>query len=172
MWAYTDLRAQAVMKKFPFQQGDLDDFCSIYALINLIAARQGGMDAVDAQRLFVRMINRVHHHGNLRLTTIDGIDPDEIEWLGKAVKVPLESFSIPSVKQVTAAAKKYAIIFCTFNFDNIDPTDPRTHYTVIKSNSVTAAFELYDSYGYKTVSIKNGEWFLDKEQITVNAVFW
>lgn len=158
-------------KEFPFQQGDLDSLCSLYAIINLICIKTKNRDLLNAFSLLKTMIeetSKVQLAGDTAASVsqllLEGVNRDDPNWFLRQLGWHSENTTNLNPETIAKDAKDGAILF----FETAN--NEFSHYTVIRTKNSLADIELFDSYGFKTLEFKNQDWLLDgKTKISIRS---
>jgi hypothetical protein len=161
---------------FPLHQGDLDSLCMVYAVLNSLHQINELLCTLDAESKFKDIIHAIAKDGKLGSALTLGIDPFEkdsdasnVNWVAEIVlrrqflgpKIDITSNNISTVIKNSRAG---AILYFTYGED-----DDRSHYTFVKKGNKSSGFDLWDSYGFKELLLKNKNACIDNE--SVNLIF-
>lgn len=149
------------MKKFPFQQGDLDYLCTIYAYINLLHYRGSISDKDEAYEILRLILLRcdADPKGHATLLMTEGLAVEELPWIANILRMKI-------TKQKGAILKATSdgiLVHGRFQ-------DGTEHSTLIVSENGVPV--LFDSYGYTSVSIDpDGQVKLDERPFEVESIW-
>jgi len=149
---------------FPFQQGDLDWLCSIYATINLSCLRGDIVGVEAAGETFNELSTYVSKSGDLYQTITAGVRRGDVTSFLRERGYKAKKFSKPSQELIREHSRNGAIIYLR-NAEGFD------HYTVIRTAAGSTGIELYDSYRFSEISCRDGVWFLDGEEFEVPNLY-
>ena len=146
--------------EFPFQQGDLDWLCSLYATINLMHLQKDIDGIEDAGIKFNELLQYVAKNGDLFRTITEGVyRADVIEFLSH-FDYKAKRFVKPTPEEIVEHSTDGAIIY-------LKRPDGFDHYTAIRAVGGLGKIELFDSYGFKKIQCRDGAWFLDDGEIAI-----
>lgn len=143
----------------PLQQGDLDFFCDLYAIINFLELT--GDEAFEFFRFMILRID-AEPGGSVALTAIEGLEEGEIVWLAEKCDLLLEE-----VDKVT----ERAIVFLEAEDKKLLP---EYHYSVAEPQK-DGSLKLHDSYGFTRMTPDGADWMLhwkgDKAKVKLKTVY-
>ena len=152
-----------IERNFPLQQGDLDYFCSIYAVINLLHSKGAVADLAAAGESFTLLINEIDRvkGGSVAATATEGTDGEDVIWFFKKLKFKAVEIKNPSAPEIVKSAQKGAIIFLRTTDTEFD------HYTVVAADSEEGRLGLLDSYGFDAILRDGDGWTLNGKSIEI-----
>lgn len=153
--------------EFPMQQGDLDYFCSLYAVINLRHDKGYIKDPEAAGADFTTLVQAIDDapDGSVAGTATKGVCRTDVVWMLDQFKIRASKENKPTPARLVEAAEKGAIIFFKRPSDNFD------HYTVLKHGASESRLELLDSYGFLTIEGDGENWTIDGDPIDILNVY-
>ncbi|QUS37114.1 hypothetical protein [Falsirhodobacter algicola] len=152
---------------FPMQQGDLDHFCSLYAVINLRHSEGKIKDPKGASADFNKLVQAIDDapDGSVAATATKGVYRTDVLWLLGCFDMRASQENAPTPARLVKAAEKGAIIFFK------RPSDKFDHYTVLKHGASENRLELLDSYGFAEIEGNGESWTIDGEPIDILNVY-
>jgi len=149
--------------EFPFQQGDLDYLCYVYAAVNLLYLRGEIKSSEGAASKFQTALNWIATKGNLFRATTQGMGQADVAEMLDLLKLPVDLILRPTRSEVHAASDNGALIFVKgVDWD---------HYTVIQATKGKRTVELFDSYGFQGFRSVHGKWFIDTMEVEITHLF-
>lgn len=146
---------------FPYQQGDLDWLCSIYATINLLHLQEHISKEKDAWVAMRALISYTASTGDLKLAFTKGVEKDDVCHFLMDRGYSSKNTELPSPHEIEEGATDGAVIYIKFDKSDFD------HFTVIRTTRGINDVELFDSYGFREIACHNGSWFLDGNPIKI-----
>lgn len=150
---------------FPYQQGNLDYLCHLYAAVNLLHLRGKIVTLEQAGEQFTKAIQWIWtaKGGNLFAATTEGMDPPDVAEMLDELGIPVDHIEQPKPDVVAKRAANGAVIF-------IKGSD-WDHYTVIRAARGVEIIELFDSYGFRQCQHLDGNWIIDGEEVELLHLF-
>lgn len=149
---------------FPYQQGDLDYLCHVYAAMNLLHIRGEIATLEGAGEKFTEALQWIStvEGGNLFAATTEGMDAHEVAEMLCVLGLPVDCIDAPAPEVVAERAAEGAVIFIE--------GDGWDHYTVIRAAGRTEIFQIFDSYGFCEFQSRGGEWVVDGETVELSYI--
>lgn len=164
-------------KTFPLQQGAVDSLCAVYSVLNCMNAL-GELDSVqEAEQLFQRVIRWSGEHGNVAEAICQGFDP--ISGDGSEINEIARTASLRNLlaePQILEPGSDLAAMIdqspsggLVYFHDHDDRW--KTHYSMVRNRKGRGAFPLWDSYGFKALTVTETGACVDGRHVTVTH-FW
>lgn len=164
-------------KTFPLQQGALDSLCAVYSVLNCMNAL-GELDSVqEAEKLFQRVIRWSGKYGHVAEAVCQGFDPisddgsqiNEIARKASRRNLLAEPQILKSGSNLAAMIDQSPSGGLVYFHDRGDRR--KTHYTMVRRREGRGAFPLWDSYGFKALTVTDKGVSVDGCPVTVTH-FW
>jgi hypothetical protein len=150
---------------FPYQQGNLDWLCSVYATINLLHLNRDINNEDEAWKAMKSLILLIKDEGDLSAVLTKGVHKGDVQDFLRAYERESDRLDNPTLEEIQEKAQEGAIIY----FKSVDGSF--NHYTVIRVGKGSKKVELFDSYGFKTIQCTGGEWFIDDNAILIRQLY-
>ncbi|WP_136684542.1 hypothetical protein [Falsirhodobacter xinxiangensis] len=152
-----------IERKFPMQQGDLDYFCSIYAVINLLHTKGQVADLSAAGVLFTKLIEAIDAEdgGSVAATATRGVYREDVLWLLEVLGHECSKSQKPTARQIVEGAGKGAIVFFKAPGEQFD------HYTVVSADATEDRLALFDSYDFEAILRDGDRWTLNGKTVEI-----
>lgn len=164
-------------KTFPLQQGALDSLCAVYSVLNCMNAL-GELGSVrEAEQLFQRVIRWSGKHGNVAEAICQGFDPisDDVSEINEIARKASRRNLLAEPQILEPGSDLAAMIDqspsggLVYFRDHDDRW--KTHYTMVRKRKGRGTFPLWDSYGFKALTVTDKGVSVDGRPVTVTH-FW